>query len=314
MLARILVLLLLAFTSHAAAAETEGSFAGTGDIALHYRIYAANAAKGAVVLINGYSETYLMYEELVRDLNDAGYNVYTYDHRGQGLSARLIGDREVGYVKDFEDYVSDFDRFMVAIVKPREPEPPALISHSTGGLISAFYAARHPRAFRRLIFSAPFFEINAGWAPEWLTRLLVRGFCQIGRCESYALSQGDFDPAKYQFEDNRLTHSRPRFERLKTMVWNNPNLLIRGASNGWLRETIEASRQIPALAGSLKMPILLLQAGDDHYVKPGRQDEFCAHTACRKLVLKDSFHEILLEDDKIRGEALDAIQEFLNQP
>ncbi len=306
--------LALCLSSWAHAAPVEGVFAGKGDLPLQFRIFQAPLPKGAVVMVNGYSETQMMYEELEQQLNAAGYTVYSYDHRGQGLSARLISDPEVGYVENFDDYVDDLGLFVEKVVKPRETSPPALISHSTGGLISAFYAARHPEAFRKMVFSAPYFEINTHWMPEWLALFIVRASCAVGRCERYAFTQGSFDADKYQFEDNHLTHSRSRFEYLKAMVWKKPQLLIRGASNRWLRETIAASRRILDSATAIKAPILLLQAGDDFYVKPFRQDEFCARTTCTKVRLAGSFHEILLEDDPIRDLAVSAILKFLADP
>lgn len=50
----------------------------------------ADATAPAVLLVTGWNETALKYEEVVCELFAAGYTVYCYDHISQGLSARLV--------------------------------------------------------------------------------------------------------------------------------------------------------------------------------------------------------------------------------
>ena len=58
-------------------------------------------------------------------------------------------------------------------------------------------------------------------------------------------------------------------------------------------------------AGKVRVPVLLLQAGQDDIVKPGGQDSACRRMPrCRMRSFPDSRHEILMERDSIRDEAL----------
>ncbi len=303
-----------AWASPAAAAAQDGRFAGAKGAELGYRIYDNDDAKGAVVLVNGFSETYLMYDELALPLVAAGFRVYTYDHRGQGVSDRLLPAIDVGYVDAFEDYVDDLATFIDTVVKPVETLPLNLVSHSTGGLIAVHYAAGHPETFRRFVFSAPFFELNSQWAPAWVAKFLVQLSCLLGRCDRFAPSQGNFIPATYPFAGNHLTHSKDRFELMRSMVWLNPALLIRGASSGFLRETIRAGEKVPELAEKITAPVLLLQAGADYYVMPGRQDAFCAKTRCEKVLFADSYHELFFESEPTRSKVLETTARFLSEP
>lgn len=295
----------------AAASARDGRFAGARGAELGYRIHENDAARGALVLVNGFTETYLMYDELARPLVEAGYRVYTYDHRGQGVSDRLLPQIDVGYVEAFSDYVEDLDTFIREVVRPLEPGPLDLVAHSTGGLIAVHYEAAHPGALRKLVLSAPFFELNSRWAPGWLAKVLVTLSCAVGRCDRFAPSQGNFTPDTYQFETNHLTHSKERFDLMRDFVWKNQALLIRGASSGFLRETIQAGERVPMLAAGVKIPVLLLQAGIDDYVLPGRQDLFCKRTRCEKVRFEEGYHELFFEHEAVRSKVLDATLRFL---
>ena len=57
----------------------------------------------AILVVNGRIECCSKYQELFYDLFQQGYDVYSYDHRGQGLSDRLIEDKQMGYVDEFDD-------------------------------------------------------------------------------------------------------------------------------------------------------------------------------------------------------------------
>ncbi|MCV5871060.1 alpha/beta fold hydrolase, partial [Escherichia coli] len=46
--------------------------------------------KKAVLIVNGRIESSWKYQELFYDLYRQGYDVYSFDHRGQGLSDRLL--------------------------------------------------------------------------------------------------------------------------------------------------------------------------------------------------------------------------------
>ena len=61
----------------------------------------------AIVVVNGRIECTYKYQELFYDLYRQGYNIYSYDHRGQGLSDRLVKNHDIGYVEEFDDYVQD---------------------------------------------------------------------------------------------------------------------------------------------------------------------------------------------------------------
>jgi lysophospholipase len=51
----------------------------------------------------------------------------------------------------------------------------------------------------------------------------------------------------------------------------------------------------------MSTPILMYQAGQDTFVKPGGQDRFCAEApACTLIKAPESRHEVFNENDAIR--------------
>ena len=55
----------------------------------------------------------------------------------------------------------------------------------------------------------------------------------------------------------------------------------------------------------------MLQAGQDTFVRSRRQNKVCKLKNCRKVRFEDAKHEILMESDEIRNDALKEIIDFL---
>ena len=85
----------------------EGEFKGKDGIPIRYAALRQAKVDRAILIVNGRVESYLKYQELAWDLWRQGYSLYLIDHRGQGLSGRMLADLEKGYVADFDDYVLD---------------------------------------------------------------------------------------------------------------------------------------------------------------------------------------------------------------
>ena len=84
----------------------------------------------------------------LRPLADAGHEVYLYDQHGSGLSDRLLHPKDSG----FNDQIDDLREIIVRHLGARRV---ALIGHSHGARVAAYYAARYPGTVTRLVLSAP---------------------------------------------------------------------------------------------------------------------------------------------------------------
>lgn len=279
--------------------------------------YAVNdmGTRGSVLVAPGWTENTMKYRELAAELADAGYSVFVLDHRSQGESSRLTANTHISHIDSFEDYVADLSAFYERVVAPRAAGQVALLGHSLGGLIGAWFAAARPRGLNRLVLSAPLFEVHGGLLSEWAMYWIVSALKFLGRGEDYVPGHGDWDESALVFEGNVLTRSRERFQRWRDALVSRPEMRVGGVSNNWLKSVIEATRAAVDLAQEIRVPVLLLQAGRDKLVRPSRQERFCRK--CRDCSLErfpTAHHELFMETDEIRNRVLAAVFEFLQRP
>ena len=95
----------------------------------------ARGASGTVLLFPGRTEYAEKYGPVARHLGAAGLSVLTIDWRGQGLSARLLANAEIGHVVAFADYQGDVAALVGAADALGLPGPRHLLAHSMGGAI-----------------------------------------------------------------------------------------------------------------------------------------------------------------------------------
>lgn len=292
----------------------DGSFTGVSGVKIHYHAVEIARAKAVVVLLPGRTEPVLKYAEVISDLTQQGYSVYALDHRGQGESGRMTSNSQMGYVEYFNDYVSDIDTFVSTVVRPNTQLPMFLLAHSMGGGAATLYLSRHAYVFKAAVLSAPMIEINTGAFPEFAAYSIVGGICSRGDGKSYGIGQGDFDDElKFTDIENDVTHSEPRFDVKMKMYRENPSLKIGGASNRWICESILATAKMRKLTSSGQTPVLLMQAGDDQIVNLPGQNQYCRRVnTCQKIFFPGSYHEILMERDEIRNEAMAKVVRYFN--
>src|SRR5690606_16514219 len=125
--------------------------------------------------------------------------------------------------------------------------------------------------------------------------------------ESYAFGYEDLVVEQFRFQDNKTTHDEGQFNVRMDQYRSEPSLLMSGPSNRWGAEILRATDQVLELAPKVSAPVLMLQAGDDHFVDEAAQNELCeALPHCRLETFPESFHEIFRERAAIRQKALAA--------
>lgn len=278
-------------------------FVGKAGKKIHYYHYKVNVPKGVIVVSPGQGEPALKYAELVYDLKDSGYDVFIIDHRGQGYSERLIADRAKSHVEKFSYYVDDFAFFIKTIVQLKNYKSSILIGHSMGGAIASGYLVQKPRDFNHVLLSAPMIQIDTNPYPELVAVSLAHTLSALGKSENFALTQKPYDPNE-KFPDQRSTHSWLRF-RLEQELWKiYPQLPLDGTTVGWVKTSLDWTLKMRRQKHVYQVPTTLFQATKDSIVKPRGQDLICAGSPgfCEKVVVKDSYHGILLEGDKFRDQ------------
>ncbi len=288
-----------------------GEFSGVGGLKIRTAVFDRKDTSGALVILPGKSETYLKYAEFLYDLQELPLSLFAMDHRGMGFSERLLPDRLKMHVQSFAHYIEDVRTFVENIVKADRHEQLYLFGHSTGALIAALYLEHYPETFKAGVLCSPLFDLNVGPVPGFVLRVLAGLLDRPGQHEQYSLGQRKFK--RPDFPRNKISHSYARWSLWEEdIIPNTEAIQFGGVTNHWLRESLTAGHRVVQGAGKISVPLLLLQAEQDSIVRLGAQDRFCRRAPmCTKVLIRGAKHEILIEQEQLRSEALVRIKSFL---
>jgi lysophospholipase len=285
---------------------TTGTINNPQGLKLKYFFHKRPGNKKSLVIVPGRTEPAIKYAELIYDLRDSGLNIYIMDHQGQGASDRILSDSQKGHVVLFENYVDDLAQFNKEVVDVHESGPRYILAHSMGGAIAAQYMSKYQKTFTKAVLTSPMFSIDSKPFPETIARLYSSLLVKTKKGENYApgngLYYGPYVAKNNTFEKNMLTHSVARFGFFKELFETQPSLIVNGPTSRWAYEALKATRNIDGL--NLETPVLLFQAGSDLIVKPSRQNSFCRKGNCELIKYPAAAHEIFMENDGIRDEAI----------
>jgi len=268
--------------NHSAAQESKSSvydFMATSDNQfIRYGIWYSHKEnkKGSVILLNGRTEFMEKYAETIRELNRRGFNVYSLDWRGQGLSSRMLANRHKGFINSYNIYINDLNIFVSKIVQPDAVMPLAILAHSMGGHIALRFIHDHPEIADKIVLVSPMIDILTTPLPGWFVRLITRIAIKAGMDHTYTIGSGDYTVEK--FNGNRLTSDPERFKDGIQAIAANPDLALGGVTYGWLSATFESIDILvePGFAKKITTPILTVSAGFDRVVSIKDQKTICS--------------------------------------
>jgi lysophospholipase len=305
--------------SNPAPEGTRGGYFTTPDkVCLRYATFpkTAGAAKGTVCLVQGRTEYIEKYFETVGDFQKRGFAVATFDWRGQGGSDRLIANRRLGYVRDFNDYWVDLQAFHANILLPDCPAPYYLVGHSMGGLVSLIAATRDRMMFDRIFLSAPM--VGLGSQPlsfgSMATIADIVSFLGLGRMAVGRAA--DELPSEKGFPGNPLTSDLRRY-MITVDTWaERPDLIVAKPTFRWagaaMHAMADASRD--AFPAAIKVPVLMLAAARDEVVSTGWTEQLGLRMRTgRHMVIPAARHELFMETDAIRAQVFAAFDAFITE-
>ncbi len=271
-----------------------------------------------IVIAPGRGESYLKYAEVLYDLFYCGYDLLVIDHRGQGVSERMLEDNQRGHVERFSDYVDDLQQLCQLENIEHRWSQRFLLAHSMGGAIASLLCIRQPRLFHRTALLAPMLGIALP-VPEWVAKRIL-GWTEdhIQFRDSFALGTGRWIATPFAL--NNVTHSRLRYKRNIQLCSDAPSLKLGGPSAHWVKEAMDVGKQILEHAALFTTPLLVLQAEDDVVVDNQSQRDFCQQMVDlgnpilygHPFLLHGARHEILFETDMIRSKALMQVVDFFD--
>lgn len=283
-------------------------------IKIAFDIFKAENERARALFLTGRAEYYWKYEHFFKLLNENGISIYAMDHRGQGASERMLEDQQKGHVESFDFFVDDADFFFKTIVLKDKPEqmPVFSLSHSMGGAVSLLLGGRNTDLFQKMVFCSPMWGINFGKIPPCLILQISKLMCRLGKDEKYAIGKGDFN-FDAPFDNNHLTHSPENFEKQKNFLKENPDFVLGGPTNRWVYESLKAIDTLETVSTTLNAPVLLIQAGLDSVVDNKIQNRIINRIRdSKKIVVENSWHELLYEEKTIYSQAVNQILHFFH--
>jgi lysophospholipase len=254
--------------------------------------------------------------ETIGELQDRSLDVFSFDWRGQGLSDRMLPEREKGFVHHYGEYLEDLTLMLEAVVLPRMRGRLYLLAHSMGGHIGMRYLYREkcPVEFERAVFCAPMFNIKTDPFPSSFARWLSRKQVAWGNAHENVVGAARRTPFPERFEGNMWTSDRRRFERNRIRIIEHPELSAAMVTYGWVAATYESIEVLKqeARRKTPPTPLLIATAEKERVVSNGAIRKLVADADnCRLIEIKDSRHEILQEADRQRGYFWKAFDNFM---
>jgi lysophospholipase len=269
--------------------------------------------KGTVCLFQGRSEFIEKYFETVRDLRARGFAVATFDWRGQGLSERALGNRRKGYVRNFAQYQIDLDTFINEIVLPDCPPPLFALGQSMGATVLLQAAHAGLRWFDRIVLLSPMIALP-GMRRLGATRALVRTMRLAGLGSAYVPGADATVMMQRPFAGNLLTSDPVRYARNVAVLEAEPTLATGWPTVAWTDAAFRVMSELsePSYPTKIRQPILIIAAGMDGIVSTAAIDEFAVRLrAGSHLIVPGARHELLMEQDRFRGQAWAAFDAFV---
>ena len=273
-------------------------------------------ASGTIFFLGGHREFIEKYSQTFLFFMGKGFNVITLDWRGWGLSERPFSMRpKVQHISDTLEYQLDLDTMIDLAIKEKLTAPWYLIAHSLGCLIGLRRLIIEPQRFSKYIFLSPLWG-NVRFIPKPLQKFLINlesvlKFLQLTKITSQ-------NPQKYKpysltvdFKENTLTTDKSQFNRLQTILKENTDFHSGTPTLGYL---IAILKEIDALNKAClpNRKILVLIA---------QKEQITDNSAVLQLIegydfvnieiINKSQHEILIEKEEIRRQALALIEAFI---
>lgn len=294
---------------------TAGGCVTPDGVALRYAYWHATGSplKGTVTILQGRAEFIEKYFETIADLRARGHAVVAFDWRGQGGSDRLLRNPRRGHVDDFGDFLVDLDTILSKVSLANLPGPHYALAHSTGAAILLYGTERLRTRLDRAVLTSPLIGLGkVGW-PQSMISPLAHGLSALGLGTAFV--PGGRAKFRIPFEGNPLSGDRRRYERTEAILDAAPRLEIGAPTVDWLAA---ACRVLKCLMQSefgpkMNLPVLIIAAGEDRIVSTRIAERFARMTrSARYLEIPGARHEILMEQDYYRDQAMAAIEGFFS--
>lgn len=272
--------------------------------------------RGTILLADGRADYIEKYAESLHDLADAGWSLYAFDWRGQGLSRRLGRTARHGASPGFGVWAADMAE-LVARAAAASPGPLVAIGQSMGGhILLRHLAMAGAGPITRAVLISPMLGLAARPIGPVLLRLIARRQVAAGNGGAFAWGTGPQRPGEAsELRQRWLTSDAARSGDERWWVGQYPALALGGATWGWLDDALAsiAALGAPGRIEQVAVPVLMLIPQIDALVDSAAARRMAARLPRAELaVFGGAGHELLREADGIRRAVLARLLAFLD--
>ena len=279
--------------------------------------------RGTIVLLHGRTEFIEKHVEMIHRFQAMGFDLWTFDWRGQGLSDRTLTNTQIGHIDVFDSYLEDLDGLIADVVLPAADGPLILVGHSMGGHLALRHLARLPggRAsaggvYAGGILMSPMIGINTYWMPEALAPVVATLACAFGISTQYLFGAGDFGEVNRRFEGNPLTKDPERFAVEAWWFDKVPQMRVGAPSFGWVKAAFHSMHHglSDADIKAIDIPLLMLLAAEETVTDNPEAERLAARLPdCELHVIANARHELYRETDGVQAELWARVEGFLGR-
>ena len=265
--------------------HTEGKFNTREGLELYHQAWLPapkehGEPKAVLTVIHGYGEHSGRYLNPVNYFVPRGFALYAYDLRGHGKSP---GPR--GHINRFDEYLSDTGAFLRFVRQLNPGRKLFLLGHSLGGLIVSAYVENYPTSdLSGLIMSSAFLGFKTQ---------VPAVKAAVGRVMSSLM------PAMTMKND--LSAALLSHDPAVVAAYDTDPLNHHVGTARFLTEVTTAQARTLERAGEVKLPLLVMYAGDDQIADPECSRVFFERAASADKTTRrydGYYHEIFNETNK----------------
>lgn len=282
---------------------------------MHYLSYINENARANILILHGFTECAKKFDETAYYFFNEGYNVFSLDLRGHGLSYKDEAPQYAVHSNGFDEYSKDIAVFIKNIVS-KNGLPVYCFTHSLGGNAALLSLIDNPGLpVEKLVLSSPMICGNMGM-PVPVASLVAKLVCAIGKGKMPAPGKCVFEPEK----GNPDAASLQRGEHALNLKSENEAYQTCGPTMEWVKHSVEARDKLLRAENIKKIntKMLVIKPETDRQLLEEYQNKFISlseesGTDITVTQIKNTCHEIFQSRAAELEEYYNSITRFIEE-
>lgn len=275
---------------------------------MHYLKYINDNADKNIILIHGFTECAKKLDEMAYYFFSEGYNVFSLDLRGHGLSYKDSAPQYGVDIDDFDIYAKDLIAFIYKVVNSENNYDIDCFTHSLGGTVAlSALIDNNDLPINKLVLSSPMICGNMGM-PVSVAKAVASIMVAFGKGKAPAPNKCVFKPN----EDNADATSIERGRHAIKLKVDNAEYQTCGPTFNWVLASINACDKILKKSNLITNNILVIKPQFDAQLLESYQDKFIS--SCKNIEVintANTCHEIYQSKSSELEDYINSILAFL---